>query len=67
MTKATPAVEAAPELTSAAPGTTITSNDAVADTTASTVEYHEDTLADGTVVRTFVGVDPFITGRISSN
>jgi len=46
-------------------GTVITSNDAVESPTFVEVEFVEDTLGDGTIVRTYVGVDPIITGKVS--
>jgi len=53
--------------TSASTETVITSNDEVVGVVATEVEYVDTTLGDGTQVRTYIGVDPHITGKISSN
>lgn len=47
--------------------TVITSNDEVQGVVAQEVEFVDTKLGDGTLVRTYVGVDPIITGKISSN
>lgn len=47
--------------------TVITSNDEVQGVVVVEVEYVDTKLGDGTLVRTYIGVDPLITGKISSN
>lgn len=59
MAKATPET--------ASTDTVITSNDEVVGVIATEVEFVDTKLGDGTVVRTYIGVDPIITGKISSN
>ncbi len=46
-------------------GTVITSNDEVQGPGIVEVEFVESTLGDGTIVRTYTGVDPIITGKVS--